>query len=368
MKTVTVPLANRSYDILIGEDLISNFPRYLETQLSRNFLAIVTDKNVENLHLSKLVRVLSKAGIETEILAINPGEISKSWETLQTTVDWMLANKLERNDTVVALGGGVVGDLVGFAAAILRRGIRYIQCPTSLLAQVDSSVGGKTGINTNHGKNLVGAFYQPSLVIADISTLNTIKERDFLSGYSEVVKYGLLGDYDFYSWLETNFTKIKEKDTKTLIKAVAHSCEMKAKIVVNDEKEHGNRALLNLGHTFCHALEAATGYSDRMFHGEGVAIGCILAFDLSAKMGLTSQEDPVRIKQHFSDLGMMNSIQDIKGVIPDADRLVELMFQDKKVVNGKLNLILTKGIGKAFIARDIDPNLIKSVINDSLAC
>ena len=367
MKTVTVPLENRSYDILIGEDLISNFPSYLEPSLSRKFLAIVTDKNVENLHLSKLVKVLSEAGIETKILAINPGESSKSWETLQMTVDWMLANKIERNDIVIALGGGVVGDLVGFAASILRRGIRYIQCPTSLLAQVDSSVGGKTGINTIHGKNLVGAFYQPSQVIADISTLNTIKERDFLAGYGEVVKYGLLGDYYFYCWLETNFAKIKERDTKTLIKAVAHSCEMKAEIVTNDEKEHGNRALLNLGHTFCHALEAATGYSDRMLHGEGVAIGCILAFDLSAKMGLTSQEDPVRIKQHFSEMGMMNSIQDIAGGMPDADRLVELMFQDKKVVNGKLNLILTKGIGKAFIARDIDPNLIKSVINDSLA-
>ena len=367
MKIVTVPLENRSYDILIGEDLISNFPSYLGPLLSREFLAIVTDKNLENLHLSKLLKVLSKAGIKTEILVINPGESSKSWETLQMIVDWMLASKIERNDIVVALGGGVVGDLVGFAAAILRRGIRYIQFPTSLLAQVDSSVGGKTGINTIHGKNLVGAFYQPSQVIADISTLNTIKERDFLAGYGEVVKYGLLGDYDFYCWLETNFAKIKERDTKTLIKAVAHSCEMKAEFVINDEKEHGNRALLNLGHTFCHALEAATGYSDRMLHGEGVAIGCILAFDLSAKMGLTSQEDPVRIKQHFSEMGMMNSIQDIAGVIPDADRLVELMFQDKKVVNGKLNLILTKGIGKAFIARDIDPNLIKSVINDSLA-
>ena len=367
MKKVTVPLDTRSYDILIGEDLISNFPIYLEGILSRNFLAIITDKNVEKVHLSRLVKALSASGIETKILSIDPGEGSKSWKTLQMTVDWMLASKIERNDIVVALGGGVVGDLVGFASAILRRGIRFIQCPTSLLAQVDSSVGGKTGINSVHGKNLVGAFYQPSLVISDISTLNTIKERDFLAGYGEVVKYGLLGDYDFYCWLEKNFTKIKVRETQTLIKAVAHSCEMKAEIVINDEKEHGDRALLNLGHTFCHALEAATGYSERMLHGEGVAIGCILAFDLSAKMELTSQEDPVRIKKHFSEMGMMNSIKEISGVLPDADSLVELMFQDKKVVNGKLNLILTKGIGKAFIARDIDPNLIKSVINESLA-
>ena len=367
MENVRVELGKRSYNILIGEDLISNFPNFLNVKLNRNFLAIVTDKTVENFHLPRLVEALSGAGIETKILSINPGESSKSWKTLQMTVDWMLESKIERNDIVVALGGGVVGDLVGFAAAILRRGIRFIQCPTSLLAQVDSSVGGKTGINSIHGKNLVGAFYQPSQVISDISTLKTIKDRDFLAGYGEVVKYGLLGDYDFFCWLEKNFIHIKEREIHTLIKAVAHSCKMKAEIVINDEKEHGDRALLNLGHTFCHALEAATGYSERMLHGEGVAIGCILAFDLSAKMGLTSQEDPVRIKKYFSEMGVITSIKQISGVLPDADNLVELMFQDKKVVNGKLNLILTKGIGKAFIARDIDPNLIKSVINDSLA-
>ena len=367
MENVRVELENLSYDILIGEDLISNFPNCLNVALNRNFIALVTDKTVENLHLPKLLEALSEAGVETKTLSIDPGEGSKSWKTLQMTVDWMLKSKIERNDLVVAFGGGVVGDLVGFAAAILRRGIRFIQCPTSLLAQVDSSVGGKTGINSIHGKNLVGAFYQPSQVISDISTLKTLKDRDFLAGYGEVVKYGLLGDFDFFCWLEKNFIKVKERDTQTLTKAVAHSCEMKAEIVINDEKEHGNRALLNLGHTFCHALEAATGYSERILHGEGVAIGCILAFDLSAKMGLTSQEDPVRVKKHFSEMGMINSIKEISGILPDADILVELMFQDKKVVNGKLNLILAKGIGKAFIARDIDPKLIKSVINDSLA-
>jgi 3-dehydroquinate synthase len=366
MRKVNVKLENQSYDIYIGENLILNFPNYLKGNLSRNVLAIVTDKNVEALHLSKLVKVLSDSGIDTKILSIDPGESSKSWETLKTTVDWMLDNKIERNDIVVALGGGVVGDLVGFAAAILRRGIRFIQCPTSLLAQVDSSVGGKTGINTLHGKNLVGAFYQPAQVVSDISTLQTIKERDFLAGYGEVVKYGLLGDYDFYCWLEANTSKIKERDTETLIKAVSHSCEMKAEIVARDEKEHGDRALLNLGHTFCHALEASTNYSQRMLHGEGVAIGCILAFELSAKLNLTSQEDPVRIKKHFSDMGMMTSVKDISGPLPEPGTLVELMFQDKKVVNGKLNLILTKGIGKAYIASDIDPSLIKTVINDSL--
>ena len=279
MENVRVKLGKRSYNILIGEDLISNFPNFLNVKLNRNFLAIVTDKTVENFHLPRLVEALSGAGIETKILSINPGESSKSWKTLQMTVDWMLESKIERNDIVVALGGGVVGDLVGFAAAILRRGIRFIQCPTSLLAQVDSSVGGKTGINSIHGKNLVGAFYQPSQVISDISTLKTIKDRDFLAGYGEVVKYGLLGDYDFFCWLEKNFIHIKEREIHTLIKAVAHSCKMKAEIVINDEKEHGDRALLNLGHTFCHALEAATGYSERMLHGEGVAIGSILAFD-----------------------------------------------------------------------------------------
>ncbi|NCX28422.1 MAG: 3-dehydroquinate synthase [Rhodobacterales bacterium] len=361
MKKVEVALENRSYDILIDENLISKFPVYLEGLLNRKFLAIVTDTNVENLHLSRLLTTLENAGIKTKVLSIKAGESSKSWETLQATVDWMLDNKIERNDLVVAFGGGVVGDLVGFAAAIMRRGIQFIQCPTSLLAQVDSSVGGKTGINTSHGKNLVGAFYQPSLVISDISTLKTLEERDFLAGYGEVAKYGLLGDYEFYCWLEENVENIKNRDIHALIKAVAHSCEMKSAIVIADEKEQGERALLNLGHTFCHALEAATGYSDRMLHGEGVAIGSVLAFDLSAKMGLTSQEDPTRIKKHFEDMGMMNSINNISGTLPNADKLVELMFQDKKVVNGKLNLILAKGIGEAFIARDVDPNLIKDV-------
>ncbi len=367
MKKVEVALENRSYDILIDENLISKFPVYLEGLLNRKFLAIVTDTNVENLHLSRLLTTLKNAGIETKVLSIKAGESSKSWETLQATVDWMLDNKIERNDLVVAFGGGVVGDLVGFAAAIMRRGIQFIQCPTSLLAQVDSSVGGKTGINTSHGKNLVGAFYQPSLVISDISTLKTLEERDFLAGYGEVAKYGLLGDYEFYCWLEENAENIKNRDIHALIKAVAHSCKMKSAIVIADEKEQGERALLNLGHTFCHALEAATGYSERMLHGEGVAIGSVLAFDLSAKMGLTSQEDPTRIKKHFEDMGMMNSINNISGTLPNADKLVELMFQDKKVVDGKLNLILAKGIGKAFIARDVDPNLIKDVINNSLA-
>ena len=341
MKKVEVSLENRSYDILIDENLISKFPVYLEGLLNRKFLAIVTDTNVENLHLSRLLTTLKNAGIETKVLSIKAGESSKSWETLQATVDWMLDNKIERNE--------------------------FIQCPTSLLAQVDSSVGGKTGINTSHGKNLVGAFYQPSLVISDISTLKTLEERDFLAGYGEVAKYGLLGDYEFFCWLEENAENIRHRDKHALIKAVAHSCKMKSAIVIADEKEQGERALLNLGHTFCHALEAATGYSERMLHGEGVAIGSVLAFDLSAKMGLTSQEDPTRIKKHFEDMGMMNSINNISGALPTADKLVELMFQDKKVVDGKLNLILAKGIGKAFIARDVDPNLIKDVIDNSLA-
>ena len=238
MKKVEVSLENRSYDILIDENLISKFPVYLEDLLNRKFLAIVTDTNVENLHLSRLLTTLKNAGIETKVLSIKAGESSKSWETLQATVDWMLDNKIERNDLVVAFGGCGIGDLVGFAAAIMRRGVQFIQCPTSLLAQVDSSVGGKTGINTSQGKNLVGAFYQPSLVISDISTLKTMEDRDFLAGYGEVAKYGLLGDYEFYCWLEENSNKLLSLNKSILEQAIYKSIMIKLHYVIKDEKNN----------------------------------------------------------------------------------------------------------------------------------
>ena len=268
---------------------------------------------------------------------------------------------------VVALGGGVIGDLAGFAAAVLRRGVRFVQIPTSLLAQVDSSVGGKTGINSPHGKNLIGAFHQPSLVLADIAVLETLPPRDFLAGYGEGVKYGLLGDAAFFDWLEAEGPALARGNRAARARAVRRSCEMKADIVVRDETEQGDRALLNLGHTFCHALEAATGYSDRLLHGEGVAIGCALAFELSSRMGLCSQEEPSRVRAHLAQMGMKKDLSDIPGALPDADALIALMGQDKKVLDGKLRFILARGIGAAFVTSDVDLGAVRSVLADSAA-
>ena len=265
------------------------------------------------------------------------------------------------------MGGGVIGDLVGFAAAILRRGVRFVQVPTSLLAQVDSSVGGKTGINSPHGKNLIGAFHQPALVLADTDALDTLRPRDLRAGYGEVVKYGLLGDAAFFEWLEVNGPKLAAGDAAARAHAVRRSVEMKAEIVVRDETEQGDRALLNLGHTFCHALEAATGYSDRLLHGEGVAIGCALAFELSARLGLCAQEDPSRVRQHLKAMGMKTDLSDIPGDLPDADGLLALMAQDKKVLDGQLRFILARGIGQAFVTSDVPQEAVKAVLADALS-
>jgi 3-dehydroquinate synthase len=267
---------------------------------------------------------------------------------------------------VVALGGGVIGDLAGFAAAVLRRGVRFVQVPTTLLAQVDSSVGGKTGINTSHGKNLVGAFHQPSLVLCDIGVLETLPARDFLAGYGEVVKYGLLGDASFFDWLEENGPALVG-DPVLRQQAVRRSVEMKAEIVARDETEEGDRALLNLGHTFCHALEAATGYSDRLLHGEGVAVGCALAFELSQRLGLCSQEAPSRVRAHLRAMGMKVDVADIPGDLPNADGLLALMGQDKKVIDGRLRFVLARGIGEAFVAEDVDPAAVRALLADALA-
>ncbi len=273
---------------------------------------------------------------------------------------------MERGDIVGAFGGGVIGDLAGFAAAVLRRGVRFVQIPTTLLAQVDSSVGGKTGINSPAGKNLIGAFHQPSLVLADTSLLDTLTPRDFLAGYGEVVKYGLLGDAVFFDWLEAAGPKAAAGDMDARVRAVERSCQMKAEIVVRDETEQGDRALLNLGHTFCHALEAATGYSDRLLHGEGVAIGCALAFELSARLGLCSQEDPSRVRAHLREMGMKVDIKDIPGELPDAAALLDLMGQDKKVLDGQLRFILARGIGQAFVTSDVPKDTVLAVLDDAL--
>lgn len=366
MNTVAVELGERSYQVRIGQGLLARTGAEIAPLLRRKRVAIVTEANVAAQHLAALDDALAAEGIASSALTLPPGEGTKNWENLARCTEWLLDQKVERKDVVLALGGGVIGDLVGFSAAILRRGVRFVQLPTSLLAQVDSSVGGKTGINTAQGKNLVGAFHQPSLVLADIDVLDTLTDRDLLSGYGEVVKYGLLGDAAFFDWLEAEGPALREGDKAARLRAVTRSVEMKAGIVSRDETEEGERALLNLGHTFCHALEKATGYSDRLLHGEGVAIGCTLAFELSSRLGLCSQEDPSRVRAHLKAMGMKTDIRDIPGDLPGAETLIGLMGQDKKVVDGRLRFILARGIGQAFVADDVPGDKVRAVLDDAL--
>lgn len=366
LETVSVDLPGRAYEVRIGPELIGAAATHIAPLLARPRVAVITDENVGALHLDSLREGLGAAGISMEALALPAGEATKSWQQLERCVGWLLDRQVERRDVVIAFGGGVIGDLVGFAAAILRRGVRFVQIPTSLLAQVDSSVGGKTGINVAQGKNLVGAFHQPALVLADTAVLGTLTPRDFLAGYGEVVKYGLLGDADFFDWLETQGPALAAGDMAARIAAVRRSVEMKAEIVMRDETEQGDRALLNLGHTFCHALETATGYSDRLLHGEGVAIGCALAFELSARLGLCAQEDPSRVRAHLKAMGMKTDLSDIEGALPGADALLDLMRQDKKVVDGQLRFILARGIGQAFVTSDVPPDTVRTLLEDAL--
>ncbi|WP_415232744.1 3-dehydroquinate synthase [Pseudophaeobacter arcticus] len=366
-RIVHVPLEGRAYDVVIGPGLLQNVGTRIAPFLTRPRVAVLTDETVADLHLETLRQGLRTAGIEMVSLALPAGESTKGWPQFTRAVEWLLEQKVERNDIVVAFGGGVIGDLAGFAASVLRRGVRFVQIPTSLLAQVDSSVGGKTGINAPQGKNLIGAFHQPTLVLADTEVLGTLTARDFLAGYGEVVKYGMLGDAEFFAWLEGMGPKLASGDMAARVEAVARSVQMKADIVARDETEQGDRALLNLGHTFGHALEAAIGYSDRLLHGEGVAIGCALAFELSARLGLCSQEDPSRVRAHLKSMGMKTDLSDIAGALPDAETLLDLMGQDKKVVDGQLRFILARGIGDAFVTAEVPKAAVLAVLQDALA-
>ena len=365
-ETVRVALGARSYDVRIGTGLLGRAGAEIAPLLRRNRVCVVTDETVADLHLATLEAGLAASGINMRTLSLPPGEATKGWPQFTRTVEWLLAEKVERRDVIVAFGGGVIGDLAGFAAAVLRRGVRFVQIPTSLLAQVDSSVGGKTGINSSHGKNLIGAFHQPALVLADIDLLASLPPRDFLAGYGEVVKYGLLGDLAFFEWLEANGPALAAGDADLRHRAVARSVQMKADIVARDETEEGDRALLNLGHTFCHALEAATGFSDRLLHGEGVAIGCALAFEVSQRLGLCSQEAPSRVRSHLRAMGTLVDLADIPGELPDADALLGLMAQDKKVQDGKLRFILARGIGEAFVADGVDLTIVRAILHEAL--
>ncbi len=361
-ETVAVPLGARAYDIRVGAGLLARAGAEIAPLLRRPRVAIVTESRVAALHLGALTASLTAAGITSAALELEPGEATKGWRGLETCVEWLIAREVARDDMVVAFGGGVTGDLAGFAAAVLRRGVGFVQIPTTLLAQVDSSVGGKTGINSPLGKNLIGAFHQPRLVLADTALLDSLPARDLLAGYAEVVKYGLLGDATFFAWLEANGPRLAAGDAEARLHAVRRSCEMKAEIVVRDETEQGDRALLNLGHTFGHALEAATGYSGRLLHGEAVSIGCQLAFELSAALGLCPPEAPARVARHFAAMGMRHRLRDIPGELPDADALIGLMGQDKKVRDGRLVFVLASAIGAAFVARDVDLGAVRDLL------
>jgi 3-dehydroquinate synthase len=363
---VPVVLGARSYDILIGRGVLASLGARAARLRPKAKAAIVTDENVAQKHLTAAMETLSASGIAASSIVVPAGEASKSIAQFEKVCDALLAAKIERGDLVVALGGGVIGDLAGFAASAVRRGLDFIQVPTSLLAQVDSSVGGKTGINSRHGKNLIGAFYQPVLVIADTAVLDTLPARQFRAGYAEVAKHALLGDAAFFSWLEANWQDVFAGGPARE-HAIAVSCRMKAGIVARDERETGERALLNLGHTFGHALEAGAGFSDRLLHGEAVAIGIALAFEFSARKGLLPAADAERATRHLAAVGLPTTMQQIPGGVPDAARQMELIAQDKKVKRGALTFILVRGIGGAFVADDVALDEVQAFLGEKLS-
>ena len=365
---VPVNLAERSYEILIGTGLLAKVGEHIAPLLKRKFVAIVTDHNVAKHHLKTLETALSAQNISYESIILPAGEGTKSYKHLAELCDGLLAAGVERRDCVIALGGGVIGDLTGFAASILRRGVNFIQIPTSLLAMVDSSVGGKTGINSPLGKNLVGAFHQPVLVLADLDLLNTLPQRQRAAGYAEVAKYGLLGNAGFFDWLDKNLEAVVEggNDVSLTANAVRISCEMKAQIVAEDETETGVRALLNLGHTFGHALEAACGYSDRLLHGEAVSIGIVQAFKFSEQLGLCAEGTSVRVSQHLRRAKLPIHTSEIPGTLLPPKELLELMRQDKKALAGKLTFILAKKIGETIIVKNVDDESILTFLERDL--
>ena len=364
--SVRVALGERSYDIAIGSGLLARLGSRIAALRPGAAAAIVTDETVARHHLGAAEASLAAAGVRSARVIVPPGEATKRWSVVERVCDALLAAKLERRDLVVALGGGVVGDLAGFAAAITRRGVDVVQVPTTLLAQVDSSVGGKTGINSAHGKNLIGAFHQPVLVVADTALLDTLPRRQFAAGYAEVAKYGLINDAAFFAWLETTWREVfSGKPARE--HAIAVSCRAKATIVARDERETGDRQLLNLGHTFGHALEAAAGFSDRLLHGEAVALGIVLAFAFSARLGLAGAADAERVAAHYAAVGLPTRISGISGDTPGLDQLMALMAQDKKVKRGRLTFILARGIGKSFVASDVEASEVQAFLAEKLA-
>ncbi len=368
IETVPVELAGRSYDILVGRGLIADAGHRMKPFL-KGRAVVVTDETVAGLHLPALRSSLAAEGLACEAVILPPGEETKSFARLEQLCDQLIELRVERREAIVALGGGAIGDLTGFAAAILRRGLDFVQVPTTLLAQVDSSVGGKTAINARKGKNLVGAFHQPRLVLADTAVLDSLPRRQLLAGYAEVAKYGLLGDAAFFSWLERHGEAVIAGDPAARRQAVVTSCRHKARIVAADEHENGDRALLNLGHTFGHALEAETGFSDRLLHGEAVAIGMCLAFELSARLGLCPREDAERARRHLAAIGLPTSPRDIpgQGLAMTGEALWHHMQQDKKVADGRITFVLARGLGQAFLTREVDPGAVRALLDEAVA-
>src|SRR5271165_465633 len=365
-RRVEVPLGARAYSILIGPGLIDQAGAEIAKIAPRVNCAVVTDARVAPLYLERLTESLHQAGLRSTSIICPPGEATKSYAEFARVSDALIEARIERRDVVIALGGGVIGDLAGFCAATLRRGVRFVQIPTTLLAQVDSSVGGKTGINSRHGKNLVGAFHQPSLVLADTECLDTLSERDFRAGYAEVVKYGLIGDRGFFEFLESNWRgAFAGGPART--EAIAVSCAAKARVVAADETDQGERALLNLGHTFGHALESLTGYdSARLVHGEGVAIGIVSAFRFSRDLGLCSGQDATRVEAHLKAVGLPTRMGDIPSFSATAEDVLAAMRQDKKVERGRLTFILARGIGESFVARNVDEGSVVAFLKQDL--
>lgn len=352
--TVRVPLGNRSYDILIGSGLLADAAKHIGAYLSRNRVFVLTDDNLADLHLITLKTSFETAGFSVISKSLVPGESTKSWDILGAMLEWLLEAGAGRDDLLIALGGGVIGDLTGLTASLMKRGMKFVQVPTTLLAQVDSSVGGKTAVNSPKGKNLIGQFYQPKLVLADTDVLKTLPDRERLAGFAEVVKYALIDRPDFFDWLEANGNGVLSLEPEAIAHAISVSCQSKADIVAQDEREGGVRALLNLGHTFGHALEASNRFAPSLLHGEAVGTGMALAFRYSQRLGLCSKNDADRAVAFLQSSGFKTSLTELAGGPYRPDELVQHMTQDKKARNGRVPLILARGIGKAFIHPDSD--------------
>ena len=367
IETLHVPMGERSYDIFIGDGAISHAGSLIKDILKAPRAIIVTDENIAPSWLEPLKTSLNYAGIKTREIILPPGEHTKSVSHLEQLLDNLLENNIDRKTTLIALGGGVIGDLTGFAAAVVMRGVDFVQVPTTLLSQVDSSVGGKTGIDTRFGKNLIGAFHQPRAVITDTSTLDTLPMRERLCGYAEVIKYGVINDRGFYDWLIENGQKVLDGNPAARREAVRRSCANKAEIVAADEREQGLRALLNLGHTFGHALEAQIGFEDKLKHGEAVAIGMIMALELSVRLAMASEIDRDRLRDHLKTVGLPVDLKGLAGGNWTVDALLDHMGRDKKTQDGKLTFILVRAIGNSFVANDVDHDAAKGVLEGFIA-